>query len=556
MTHFDRFKYAAHCFKGEDIERLGLHAKEGRLHFLDRSADFLAAERQSLLQNMACTARDWLVQCRYTHNKCHIKGLTSLPTRLIDVRSERRAGQVCLRLSDANELGSYAALSYCWGGTFNFLTTASNIASHLEGISEEELPLTVKQAVYFTRLLSIDYLWVDAICIIQDSKEDKTREIRNMRTIFKNAYVTLVASHASSVSDGFLFPEYRPMSSFFTARTSFGATDVKDISVELVPFSRTRQQPVNKRAWTLEERLLSSKLLIFSSHGLFWQCEEQNLSMGIDVLHEEGQDVNVIGHRIDSRVESLLTADEDLFFRTVVQRWFTLVGDYTSRSLTRFGDKMLAIAGIAEEFSHNWGARLGEYQAGLWSNYFVDSLAWQTVDGYCIELPMKYRAPSWSWAAVDSTVATFPGSRGGKADHKRRAKVSDIQVKNVHVSDPFRAIDSSYVTVQVLTMHGSLIGALAISRRAKNGFFEDRRTKQRIRGSMSPDFKGAFESSNVEYRIVLVECYLNDKGLPRLGLFLVLIPARVGLYRRIGVFRSSHFLVYEHLFELTTTTII
>ena len=442
-THFDRFRYTVHRFENDDLTRCG-SSYEGRLHFLNRTPELIAAERSSRLQSMTGTAKTWLEQCKQNHDTCDNKDTVSFPTRLIDVRSE---GNGCIRLHvpGATGKGSYAALSYCWGGTYNFMTTTENIASHLVSIREDDLPLTVKQAVEFTRRLNVDYLWVDAICIIQDSKEDKKREIRNMRNIFKNSYVTLVASHPLSVSDGFLFPQSTPMSTFFNV--SFGAltNGEHDISVELLPFSRIRHQPVNKRAWTLEERLLSGKLLIFSSYGLFWQCEQENLAYEEALL--EDQDKNQIGYRIDIHISSLLNTNEERFFSSVVVRWHTLVSDYTSRGLSHFRDKLPAIAGIAEEFSHNWGSRLGEYKAGLWPNYLVDSLAWQASRGWCTEPLKKYRAPSWSWAALDSQVATFPGSRNNKADHDRRAKIVDVQVKTVNEDDPFGKIESGFMTV-------------------------------------------------------------------------------------------------------------
>lgn len=538
--------------KDDEYHRTGTNY-EGRLHFLNRPSNSLAAERNLLLQSMAHTASEWLEQCRHRHNRCAIKGATSLPTRLIDV-SSKHTGRICLRLSDANELGSYAALSYCWGGSYNFVTTTENLASHLENIPEERLPLTLKQAVDFTRRLNIDYLWVDAICILQDSKEDKKREIRNMRTIFKNAYVTLVASHPPSVSDGFLFPQSTPMSSFFSIRANTIATGPLDILVELLPFSRIRHQPVNNRAWTMEERLLSSKLLIFSSYGLFWQCEEEDLSFEERIL--EDQDPNQIGHRIDVRA-GLLNASEDIFFSSIVLKWFTLVSDYTSRSLTHFGDKMPAIAGIAEEFSQKWGLRLGEYKAGLWSNYLVGSLAWQTINGCFAEPLIKYRAPSWSWAAVESHVAIYPGSRGNKADFERRAKILNIQVETVHVGDPFGEIASGHITIQALTMDGNIIGGTEFTNSTKEGFFEDQRTGKHIKGGFSPDFKDAFENNEVEYRLVLAECYLEQKRRPPRGFLLVLVPSGgMGFYRRVGIFRSTKFLLDEHLFRRLTTTIV
>jgi hypothetical protein len=71
----------------------------------------------------------------------------------------------------------------------------------------EELAQTLRDAIDVTRKLGIRYLWVDALCIIQDNVTDKSREIERMGKVYKNATVTIAAASASRVSEGFLYPE-------------------------------------------------------------------------------------------------------------------------------------------------------------------------------------------------------------------------------------------------------------------------------------------------------------------------------------------------------------
>jgi hypothetical protein len=73
-----------------------------------------------------------------------------------------------------------------------------------ESIALKELPKTIQDAVFIARKLGLQFLWVDALCIIQDEEEDKSKEITQMPQIYKNTYVTITAASARSSDDGFL----------------------------------------------------------------------------------------------------------------------------------------------------------------------------------------------------------------------------------------------------------------------------------------------------------------------------------------------------------------
>jgi len=98
----------------------------------------------------------------------------------------------------------YATLSYCWGQTSQFKATKANIEDLYRGFRLDNLSQTVRDAVEVTRSLGLPYLWVDALCIIQDDEDDKSREIELMATIYKNAAVTIAALSASGTTEGFL----------------------------------------------------------------------------------------------------------------------------------------------------------------------------------------------------------------------------------------------------------------------------------------------------------------------------------------------------------------
>jgi hypothetical protein len=125
-----------------------------------------------------------------------------LPKRIIYVGKSNEE----LRLEDTdNTQGLYAILSYCWGESQHLLkTTLTSLEKHMRGISFTRLPKTIQDAVKVARGLSINYLWVDSLCIIQGSQEDWEIESAKMSEYFGNAHITIAASSASNAQAGIL----------------------------------------------------------------------------------------------------------------------------------------------------------------------------------------------------------------------------------------------------------------------------------------------------------------------------------------------------------------
>ncbi|KAF8854001.1 hypothetical protein BDZ45DRAFT_551941, partial [Acephala macrosclerotiorum] len=96
------------------------------------------------------------------------------------------------------------SLSYCWGGPQTITATKLTLHSHTESIPLQACSQSIKDAVAVARGLHIQYLWVDALCIIQDATSDKLYEIERMGRIYKNAPVTISAANSPSATYGFL----------------------------------------------------------------------------------------------------------------------------------------------------------------------------------------------------------------------------------------------------------------------------------------------------------------------------------------------------------------
>jgi hypothetical protein len=143
----------------------------------------------------------------------------------------------------------YVALTYCWGKTQNFITTLENLEGLKERIPWEKLPQTIKDAITVTRRLGIRYFWVDALCIIQDSPEDWEAESMRMADVYGGAFLTISAASGPDVHHGL-------------TRQTVGSK----------PEYPLQSDPLYSRAWALQERILSPRILIFGSDQIYWEC--------------------------------------------------------------------------------------------------------------------------------------------------------------------------------------------------------------------------------------------------------------------------------------------
>ncbi|SPJ71786.1 uncharacterized protein FTOL_01514 [Fusarium torulosum] len=141
--------------------------------------------------------------CLDNHPTCAKNQDSRLPTRLLDVTQDQ--GNV-VRLVRAHDLKSvtYATLSYCWGDSVILKTTQSSLKSMEQGIEIATLPAAYVDAIRICREIGIPYLWIDALCIIQDDPEDWQRESAIMGSVYSNAYLTIAAESTASATQSFL----------------------------------------------------------------------------------------------------------------------------------------------------------------------------------------------------------------------------------------------------------------------------------------------------------------------------------------------------------------
>lgn len=348
-----------------------------------------------------------------------------------------------LRLHITGGKASYTALSYCWGGPQTFATTLSSVADHTQSFALSALPQSLQDAIKLTTELGLKYIWIDSLCIVQDSPADKEREISQMAHVYSNAYVTICAANAEACSEGFLNSHGVKLGQESSVgddllRMPYKCSngDLGKIFFREESLYHSMWEPISRRAWTLQERLLSPRALIYGSR-LLWQCHTAQYSDG--GTEDWSFDVLGSGHRrfssgaFESMNPTKQTEIDFFSLRQVFRVWYNTVQEYTRRDLTLPTDKLPAIAGMAKAFHDITG---DIYLAGLWKSNLAHDLMWSSNPATKFATPSAWRAPSWSWASIDSGV-TFDKVT---EDSTLLAKVLSCEVTHRSENAPFGEI--------------------------------------------------------------------------------------------------------------------
>lgn len=364
-----------------------------------------------------------------------------VPSRLLEVSSGVNPNHIRLVEAPSDGQKTWACLSYVWGGDQRYKTTRSMLSEYFKNICLHVLPQTIKDAVSVCRRLGIAYLWIDSFCIVQDDEADKAREIPQMALIYRHALLTIAASCAHNVDEGFLhhvsplcYRQFAPTG--LRLRNSPGRERKVVVMTESLPesvFHHTKE-PIDERAWALQEQLLSPRLLSYTSHGPRWSCR--------CLL----QHVN--GHPERTSLPRYTWSSPNIDDRPIVPcipglkmpAWESVVQLYSPRRATLHYDKLVALSAVARTYSEN-NPECGNYLAGIWENPLPGSLMWQVLAGDISPRPPEYRAPSWSWASVDGAVNSQFTWRKVENDFK----VMSVQTRTVNSNEFGAVIDGTLV---------------------------------------------------------------------------------------------------------------
>ncbi|RKL09170.1 hypothetical protein BFJ68_g9113 [Fusarium oxysporum] len=362
----------------------------------------------------------WLSSCEAGHEYCLSHGWSPgkyFPTRVIDV-DRVEDGTVYLRersevktgfLSEGNKAGdlrrgypAYWTLSHRWGDPELIQQLSQSTENQLRsGMGVSDLSPTFCDSCLLVRRMGYRYIWIDSLCIFQDSLSEWQQEAKAMcRPIFqeKTSFEAIIP-----------FPDTRATLGR-RKRLQGWAMVVFNDSIWTDDVAST---PLSTRGWVVQERFLAPQVLHFTENQIYWECLETTVceadpSGELQILAKDWhlrppiQTVyKAAGREIARSLSKVLlgqqyiTWEEETAYLTL---WGDLVSIYANCALTNESDRLIAMSGIAKSFQE---ANKDTYLAGLWKKVIHSDLAWKTdaSDGAKVFRSDSSYAPTWSWAS-------------------------------------------------------------------------------------------------------------------------------------------------------------
>ncbi len=347
-----------------------------------------------------CLIKHWLNECASDHVRCRPLARPARPTRLLEIQSDSE--MVRLVHGSAPRDAHYAALSYCWGQKNQLRLLPSNIKDLENGIPTLSLTKVAQDAVTVCQALSIRYLWLDALCIIQGPAGDFQREAARMEDVYGGSFVNIVAAAARDTTEGFLRSR-NPLQWMDLQLQPRGRTrepyrrNVQASRFCIAEDSISESAKVNTRGWCFQERLLSPRSLFFGEKGLHWECRcglacEQQLKITRDHSDYFQADLKGTYHDMKCLDPDLADPKTSKSFRRL---WAGTLTKYSGTQLTHTKDRLIAIAGLAKSLQDKFSIKASY---GLWLHDSVDELLWRVDEPRHSQTRVLDVAPSWSWA--------------------------------------------------------------------------------------------------------------------------------------------------------------
>jgi len=437
----------------------------------------------------------------------------------------------------------YLTLSYCWGEISQFWKLRrDNYDDFRRGIAIYDLPKTMQHAIELTRALNITYIWIDACCIIQDSGQDWQQESLKMAQVYGNSYLNIAASSSVNVQGGLFRNRDPTLPNGLAIKPNSVGTEVYIVTRDDDWFSKFLSEPLNLRAWALQERRLSPRTIHFTDSQIYWECSGLCAS---EVLVDGKPWEYDPGYPDWSSIPRNITVVRDPNHGPSEERyesWWLLVGEYSRGKLTVEEDRLVAIAGLAKSFDT---VANDEYFAGHWLCDMPHGLLWCTLKTRT-SASAKYLAPSWSWASIPAGSAI-----GSLAHNKIQARAEILNCNIQYVADQFGPAHGGFMQIR---------GRMCMARLCVKQVESLRTRTHHDTGGISLKFATA---CSVAKSIYLEIDYLADfvdktvfcmelerrwefvskdvRSIEHRGLILEPTGHRKGEFRRIGVYCESPF---------------
>lgn len=445
-----------------------------------------------------------------------------LPTRLVDIGNSDSAA-IRLAITEEDHVqGPYMTLSHCWGDALFLQLTQTTFSSLRGGIPFETLPVTFREAIHVARQLGVRYLWIDSLCIYQDSRSDWRSESSAMGDIYRGGTCNIAATGARFDGEGLFFERDGTALAVPVVETDWGAKQSFVLFKKDGIWTDLSSARLLQRAWVVQERYMSKRLLHFNKRELIWECSELSACERFPAgLQYEGMTSRPFG--------ALQTRDFFWFEAEKTPRgWRRLVDIYSHCEMTKEEDKLVALSGIVKEIQSKRDAR---YLAGMWSTSLFEDMLWRVRRP---RVPKHWRAPTWSWACVDGII-NWP--RYLNADQKlaqHPAVIMDTETKHPTSDHTGEVISAS------MRIRGPL---LSITMQIRDATEDEKVDSVFVNGkwttvsedSLAFDWVEAPQAESVQLTMIVLRraAFGPSRRLSNAGL--LLMPTDIkGYYRRVG----------------------
>ncbi|KAH9921576.1 heterokaryon incompatibility protein-domain-containing protein, partial [Amylocystis lapponica] len=318
----------------------------------------------------------------------------------------------CMAVVHAGPACRYVALSYLWGKMGGeYWTTRANVERRAArgGLDEAALPGTIRDAVLFVRQLGERYVWIDALCIVQDDAADKAAQIPVMDLVYGNALLTIFAA-GGNAADAPL-PGLRP-----GTRTQHQHVEMVQglhLTVPLpVPIETLSQSAWDTRGWTYQELMLSRRRIYFTNQQVYFECGQDIWSEDLVAerkrLARSYQPLRYTG----AGGFTFLRAPPGSYKNEYIGSYMSAIAHYTQRQLTMESDIINAVTALTNALAKGFKLGGGEprkaFRFGMPVEDLDHALLWQPR----ADVPRSRRVlaganapwPSWSWAGWRGAV--------------------------------------------------------------------------------------------------------------------------------------------------------
>ena len=362
--------------------------------------------------------RFWIKGCISGHDRCREFQQRSIhgsqrPTRILEVFSNH----VQLRCDlPAEDIYTYMTLSHMWGNNpeAQLRLVEERLDEFKKGIPLEKLPTIYTKAIDITLSLGVRYIWIDSLCIIQDSPLDWQCEANKMASVYGNALCNIAFLSPPGIRTWEVPDDLRarvpcvirqPLSKIcglYVHRRKYGVSQGTHCNQS--------GWPLFSRAWAFQEHLLCPRTILCGGRNLEWECSslrcDEWLCSYEDIMSGLTKS-SFFSRFLETNIDApSMTAPEMLSFVTT---WESLVKEYRLRALTKPEDRIIAFTGIARAI-HN--IRQLTYLAGIWAECLSFGLLWSvptrstsvhpsaSANSLTLVEPVLQTVPTWSWFSV------------------------------------------------------------------------------------------------------------------------------------------------------------